>query len=167
MYSVGNEVSAPASESGALEHIDNVVHHDIHASKLTKRNQCRPSLSRGINVPPHLQASTEDDTTEDIWLEQIDVALCTLCPLEINLLPDFLELELHEGVVFVSLAMQVGENLERLILVSMVEQPSRGLREPEHADRKHESRYHLDTPRDAEGRRSVDVRAAELNEELG
>ena len=105
--------------------------------------------------------------SENAGLEEAEVGLGTLLALVLDLVDDLGELELDKLVVRVALAVEVGENLERLILVSMVEQPSRGLREPEHADRKHESRYHLDTPRDAEGRRSVDVRAAELNEELG
>lgn len=105
---VGDEVTATAGKTSTLEHIDDVVHHDVHTGQLT----------------PHLQAGTETDTAEDTRLEQIEVGLGTLCALKLDLLLDLSELQLHKLGVGVSMTVQVRENDESFLLTVVVNEPT-------------------------------------------
>ena len=64
------------------------------------------------------------DTAEDTRLEKVEVRLGALGALETDLLLDLGELELHEVVVGVALAMEVGEDLEGLIRAVVVDEPT-------------------------------------------
>jgi hypothetical protein len=79
-------------------------------------------------LTPHLQACAEADTAEDTGLEEVRVRLGSLRALEAYLLPDLRELELNELVVRVALAVQVSQDLERLVLAVMVDEPPGTLR---------------------------------------
>lgn len=97
---VRDEVATAAGKASALEDVDDVVHHDVHARQLR----------------PHLERRAERDTAEDTRLKEVEVGLGAFGALKADLLLDFVDLELHEFVVRVTLAVQVGEDLERLVL---------------------------------------------------
>jgi hypothetical protein len=92
-------------------------HHDVHASKLR----------------PHLERAAEEHTAEDAGLEEISVALRTLRLLKVDLLLNFLELEADQLVVNVTLTVKIGEDLKRLLLPAVIDEPTRGLGEEVHA----------------------------------
>ena len=129
VYAVGDEVGTTAGETCTLEHVDDVVpeleldgvttenaevyvHHDVHTGELR----------------PHLERSTERDTAEDTRLEEVEVGLGALLALKVDLLLDLRHLQLDELVVRVALPMQVRQDLQRLLVAPVVDEPTRTLR---------------------------------------
>lgn len=100
MDGIGDEVTTTTCETGTLEDIDNVVHHDVHSGKLR----------------PHLQGSTETDTAENTRLEKIEVGLGTFSSLKLNLFLNLGVFELYEVVVLVTPTMEIGKDLQSFLI---------------------------------------------------
>ena len=96
MNGIGNKITTTTCETGTLEDVDDVVHHDVHSRQLR----------------PHLERSTETDATEDTRLEQVEVGLGTLGLFKVDLLLNFSIFELDEVVGFVSSAVKVCKDFE-------------------------------------------------------
>lgn len=79
------------------------AHHHVHPAQLR----------------PHLERHAERDTACDAGLDEVGVGLGTLGALKGDLLLDLGELELHERMRRVAAAVQVREDLERLLLAAM------------------------------------------------
>jgi hypothetical protein len=83
-----------------------------------------------------------------------------------NLLLNFFKLELDKLVVHVAFSMKVGKDVEGLRITAIVNEPTRRLGEKVHAEGQDDSGDHLETPRNAERRLTIHVRATKLNEVL-
>jgi len=170
LHRVCNKIRATTSKTSTLEDVDNVVpvvgvntkrvtkgwrgdsHHDIHTGKLR----------------PHLERRAKDDTARHTRLEEVRPGLGAFRSLEVNLLLDLLELENDEVVLLVASSVEVSKNLQRLFLPVrsirlingvyeeekcapvVIDEPTGGLGEREHTERKDDSGDHLETPWDTE-----------------
>ena len=105
---VGNEVSTTSCEASALEDVNDVVHHDVHTRQLR----------------PHLQRGTEADTTDDSRLDEVEIRLGSFGALKFDLAFNFGVLELHKLISRVTLAVQVGKDLECFSVTIMVHEPT-------------------------------------------
>lgn len=115
---------------------------------------------------PHLQRSTEEDTTEDAGLEQVRPLLSALSTLKLDSLPNLSVLELDELGVGVSVAVNIGQDHESLVVAVVVHEPTGGFGEPGHAERENQTRNELQAPGDTERGDTIDVRATELDKVL-
>jgi len=145
-----DQTGTSTNETGATENVENVVHHDVHSGHLG----------------PDLKEETQEDTTEDTGLEEIQPRFGTLGTLESNGLHNFVVFELNELILSIALAVKIGQDLESFVIAVVINQPTRRFREPHHSEGKDDSGDDLKTPGETERGLSVDVRATELNEVL-
>lgn len=115
---------------------------------------------------PHLQGSTQENTTEDAGPEQIRPLLGAFGTLKLDSLPNLGVLELDELGVGVSVTVNVGKHLEGLVVAVVVHEPTGRFGEPGHAERENQTGDELQAPGDTERGDTIDVRATELDKVL-
>lgn len=129
------------TDTGLLEKKDDVEHDDIHTSQLL----------------PDLEADTKEGAVGVLGLEKIGIAVGRDFAVELDDCFDFLNFKLHARVVDIAVAVDISENLSRLIHAALIGQPTRGEREEPHPNAKDHGRNGLDTPGDTEGSGPVAV----------
>lgn len=65
---------------------------------------------------PHLQRGTQPYSPQDARLEQVSEGFGTLCPLEVDLVFDFLEFENDEVILLVASTVEIRKNLKGFYL---------------------------------------------------
>lgn len=123
------------TDSRTLHNVDNVVHHDVHATQLT------PGLDR------HAQQNALEHALGDKRL----VAANRLRALKLEGVLDLLVLRQHLWIGRIAV-VQAREDLQRLLPPVLGREPSRAVGQKEQANEEDHGREHLHAPRDAEGR---------------
>lgn len=130
----GSKESSVTGVASHAEDICDVVHHDVHTSKLG----------------PDLSEDTDESTVEHLGLEQLQVRNVGVLALELAHLANLLHLSHDEGAVGVTVTVDQSQNRLTFLPAVLAGQPTRGLREPDHADEEEDGGDHLDTPGNAE-----------------
>lgn len=132
-----------------LEHVDNVVHHDIHTSKLL----------------PDLGPQADQGTVERVLSEQINDGDLLGGSLDLDIFTDLLNLKRNVGVVDVTAGLNHGDDVDGFFPATLLGEPSGGFSKDKGTGEQNDTGDDHDTPGDSKTGHAIDVRAAKANVE--